>query len=75
MLTALELHRRSAGLSQRRLAKMIDRSPSLISGVERGWITPSAEFRRRCGKALRLPVEVLFPEPHPLYVERTGREQ
>ncbi|MFC1805845.1 helix-turn-helix domain-containing protein [Planctomycetota bacterium] len=75
MLGPLELHRRSKGLTQRRLAKLIGRSPSLISGVERGWVTPSAEFRRRCSEALGIPVEVLFPKPHQLYVDRTGKEQ
>jgi hypothetical protein len=52
---------------------MIGRSATLISGVERGWIIPSSNFRKRCAEALGVSEKILFPEEHKLYANKRAR--
>lgn len=73
MMIPLEFYRRTLGISQRRLARMIGRSATLISGVERGWIIPSSNFRKRCAEALGVSEKILFPEEHKLYANKRAR--
>ena len=59
--------RRSAGLSQRGLARRAGTSQPAIARYERGAATPSWETLERlaaaCGQRLQLSTEIL-PEPH-----------
>src|SRR4051812_33849772 len=65
--------RRSAGLSQRDLARRAATSQPAIARYERGAATPSWETVERlaaaCGQRLQLSTEVL-PEPHDIELAR-----
>ncbi|MFF3441045.1 Scr1 family TA system antitoxin-like transcriptional regulator [Streptosporangium sp. NPDC002721] len=52
-------HRRRVGLSQDRLAEIIQFSQSLIGFIERGERTPSRNFAQRCDDALEAGGEII----------------
>ncbi|MEU4829801.1 helix-turn-helix transcriptional regulator [Streptosporangium sp. NPDC023615] len=52
-------HRKRAGLSQDRLADIIQFSQSLIGFIERGERTPSRNFAQRCDDALKAGGEII----------------
>ena len=54
-----------AGISQVELARRVGRSGSWVSLVERGYLRPFPAMRARIAKALRVPVEELWPEGEP----------
>ncbi len=55
--------RSARGLSLRQLAKLIDASPSLLSQIENGKVTPSVDTLYLLGGALGTPVGSFFGEP------------
>lgn len=60
-ISALEIARKSAGLTAAEMAKAIGVSASHISQIERGWRTPSLAVKQRLAALLRSPVDELFP--------------
>ena len=54
--------RASAGLSLRQLAKLIEASPSLLSQIENGKVTPSVDTLYELSRALGTPVASFFGE-------------
>jgi transcriptional regulator with XRE-family HTH domain len=60
-ISALEIARKSAGLTAADLAKGIGVSPSHISQIERGWRTPSLAVKQRSASLLGAHVDDLFP--------------
>jgi transcriptional regulator with XRE-family HTH domain len=54
--------RASAGLSLRQLAKLIGASPSLLSQIENGKVTPSVDTLYELSRALGTPVASFFGE-------------
>ncbi|MEV7968531.1 helix-turn-helix transcriptional regulator [Sphaerisporangium sp. NPDC088356] len=55
----LRKHRKRTGLSQERLAQIIQFSPSLVGFIERGQRTPSRGFVQRCDGALETGGELV----------------
>lgn len=53
--------RQEKGIKQYQLAKKIGCSPSYLSRVEKGIISPNNEFRKKCARALKVPETELFP--------------
>ena len=56
--------RKAQGLSQERLADLIDRSVDAISNLERGLSLPNFETLERLGTALHVPVRDFFDVDH-----------
>jgi transcriptional regulator with XRE-family HTH domain len=55
--------RSAAGLSLRQLARLIGASPSLLSQIENGKVTPSVDTLYELAVALETPVTAFFGEP------------
>jgi transcriptional regulator with XRE-family HTH domain len=60
-ISALEIARKSVGLTAVELASAIGVTASAISQIERGWRTPSASLKQRAASVLGVPVSELFP--------------
>lgn len=57
--------RRRLDWTQQQLADAADMDQTDISRIERGWIPPQ-DIQERLAKALKVPVETLFPPVHDL---------
>ena len=64
--------RAAHGLSLRQLAKLIGASPSLLSQIENGKVTPSVDTLYLLAGALRTPVASFFGEPGDVPLVGTG---
>jgi transcriptional regulator with XRE-family HTH domain len=60
-ISALEIARKSAGLTAVDLAGALGVSASHVSQIERGWRTPSDRVKTRSASLLGVPVRELFP--------------
>jgi transcriptional regulator with XRE-family HTH domain len=86
-LNAAEIGRRlrelraARGLSLRQLAKLIGASPSLLSQVENGKVTPSVDTLYQLAAALAVPITGFFtdtgpaPEAGPVVVRAADRQR
>ena len=61
MLTSLKVERMKAGLMQWELARDLGMDPTKLSMIETGRLVPTEELKRAISKALKRPVEALFP--------------
>lgn len=64
--------RAAHGLSLRQLAKLIGASPSLLSQIENGKVTPSVDTLYLLARALSTPVASFFGEPEDAPMIGTG---
>jgi transcriptional regulator with XRE-family HTH domain len=54
--------RKSKGIKQNSLAKMMGCSPSYLSKIEKGIQNPNDKFKKKCAKMLRVKEIDLFPQ-------------
>lgn len=59
---ALRSIREARGLSLRRLADLIERTPGYLSRIERNLQPAGAETLRRCADALNVPLDAITRE-------------
>lgn len=59
----LKSARQLAGLTQQELGRSCGISQSSVSNLDRGYLRPSPELKRKLARALMVPVDVLFPDP------------
>ncbi|MFC1931882.1 helix-turn-helix transcriptional regulator [Chloroflexota bacterium] len=62
MRNRLRESRINNGLNQRQLAEKAHTPQSLVSSIERGVIKPWPKVIKRLSKALKVPVNELFPD-------------
>ncbi|MGL4370846.1 MAG: helix-turn-helix domain-containing protein [Spirochaetota bacterium] len=55
-------YRQQKGIKQNDLSRTLGCSPSYLSKVEKGHSEPTADFRKKCAKALKIKESVLFPK-------------
>lgn len=56
----IRLHRKSAGLTQEKLAEVVDLNPKYIGEIERGEKIISIEALMRVAKAVKTPIRDFF---------------
>jgi len=59
---AIRLHRKNAGLTQEKMAELVDLNPKYIGEIERGEKIISIEALLRIAKAAKVPMREFFRE-------------
>jgi transcriptional regulator with XRE-family HTH domain len=57
---AIRFHRKESGLTQERLAELVDLNPKYLGEVERGEKIISIEALLRIARAVKIPIRIFF---------------